>query len=80
MATLIPDTPKECSFGARLVYEKLGRDLDDATIILHSVGLPGLRTNNPRHSYCCADRFIMYGCWRYKLEVYLTDIRTKNLT
>ncbi|KFC76348.1 nuclease-related domain-containing DEAD/DEAH box helicase [Massilia sp. LC238] len=41
MATLIPDTPKECPFGERLVYEKLGRDLDDDTVILHSLGLPG---------------------------------------
>jgi hypothetical protein len=41
MATLIPDTPKECPYGERMVYEKLGRDLDDGIIVLHSLGLPG---------------------------------------
>lgn len=41
MATLIPDTPKECPYGERIVYEKLGRDLDDEIVVLHSLGLPG---------------------------------------
>lgn len=39
MATLIPDTPKECSHSERLVYERLGRELDREWIILHSLGL-----------------------------------------
>lgn len=39
MAVLIPDTPKTCPHGERIVYEKLGRDLDDDWIVLHSLGL-----------------------------------------
>jgi hypothetical protein len=41
MATLIPDTPKDCPYGERITYEKLGRDLDMDWIVLHSLGLPG---------------------------------------
>jgi hypothetical protein len=44
MAILIPEQPKECTYGERLVYEKLGRDLDDDWIILHSLGLHGHAT------------------------------------
>lgn len=44
MATLIPEQPKECPYGERLVYEKLGRDLDDDWIVLHSLGLHGHET------------------------------------
>ena len=40
MAILIPDTPKDCPHGERIVYEKLGRDLDEQWILLHSLGLP----------------------------------------
>ncbi|KAB2310668.1 DUF2075 domain-containing protein [Betaproteobacteria bacterium SCN2] len=39
MAVLIPDTPRECPNGERIVFEKLGRDLDDDWIIMHSLGL-----------------------------------------
>ncbi|MEA3640223.1 MAG: NERD domain-containing protein/DEAD/DEAH box helicase [Lamprobacter sp.] len=39
MAVLIPDTPKSCPHGERIVYEKFGRDLDDNWIVLHSLGL-----------------------------------------
>lgn len=39
MATLIPDTPKECPHSERILYERLGRDLDREWIILHSLGL-----------------------------------------
>lgn len=39
MATLIPEQPKECSYGERIVYEKLGRDLEREWIVLHSLGL-----------------------------------------
>lgn len=41
MATLIPETPKDCPYGERSVYEKLGRELDDEWIVLHSLGLTG---------------------------------------
>lgn len=44
MAILIPDTPKECGFSERRVYEKLGRDLDKDWIVLHSLGLHGHAT------------------------------------
>lgn len=44
MAILIPEQPKECTYGERLVYEKLGRDLDDDWIVLHSLGLHGHAT------------------------------------
>jgi hypothetical protein len=41
MAVLIPETPKDCPYGERSVYEKLGRDLDADWVVLHSLGLPG---------------------------------------
>lgn len=41
MATLIPDIPKDCAYGERLTYERLGRDLDRDWVILHSLGLHG---------------------------------------
>lgn len=44
MATLIPEQPKECPYGERSVYEKLGRDLDKEWIVLHSLGLHGHET------------------------------------
>lgn len=44
MATLIPEQPKECPYGERSVYEKLGRDLDREWIVLHSLGLHGHET------------------------------------
>ena len=44
MATLIPEQPKDCKYGERIVYEKLGRDLDADWVILHSLGLHGHET------------------------------------
>lgn len=44
MAILIPDQPKDCPYGERIVYEKLGRDLDPDWILLHSLGLHGHKT------------------------------------
>ncbi|MET0370688.1 MAG: NERD domain-containing protein [Sphingobium sp.] len=40
MAILIPDVPKKCPNGERIVYEKLGRELPADWIMLHSLGLP----------------------------------------
>lgn len=40
MAVLIPDIPKECPNGERIVYEKLGRELPSDWVVLHSLGLP----------------------------------------
>ena len=39
MAILIPDVPKECPNSERHVYERLGRELPDDWIVLHSLGL-----------------------------------------
>ena len=41
MAVLIPDVPKDCPNSERHVYERLGRDLPDTWIVLHSLGLAG---------------------------------------
>lgn len=39
MAMLIPEKPKECTNGERIVLERLARELGDDCIIFHSVGL-----------------------------------------
>lgn len=39
MAVLIPDTPKDCTRSERIVYQRLGAELDKDWIILHSLGL-----------------------------------------
>lgn len=44
MALLIPEQPKECPYGERSVYERLGRDLEASWIVLHSLGLHGHET------------------------------------
>lgn len=44
MATLIPEIPKDCPAGERVVYERLGRELPDEWVVLHSLGLPGHAT------------------------------------
>ena len=41
MAVLIPDIPKSCPNSERYLYERLGRELPDAWIVLHSLGLAG---------------------------------------
>lgn len=44
MATLIPQIPKDCPYGERVTYERLGRDLDPGWIVMHSLGLHGHKT------------------------------------
>jgi hypothetical protein len=39
VATLIPSVPKDCTRSERIVFERLGRELDPSWIILHSLGL-----------------------------------------
>ena len=39
MAVLIPDVPNDCPTSERHVYERLGRELPDPWIVLHSLGL-----------------------------------------
>ena len=39
MAVLIPDVPGDCPNSERFVYERLGRELPDAWVVLHSLGL-----------------------------------------
>ena len=41
MAILIPDVPKDCPNSERYVYERLGRELPEPWIVLHSLGLAG---------------------------------------
>lgn len=41
MAILIPEVPKKCNVSERLVFERLGRELPDDWVVLHSLGLPG---------------------------------------
>ena len=41
MAILIPDIPKDCPNSERYVFERLGRELPDSWIVLHSLGLAG---------------------------------------
>lgn len=40
MAVLIPAIPKDCPAGERVVYEKIGRELPDDWVAMHSLGLP----------------------------------------
>lgn len=44
MALLIPDTPGDCVASEKQVFDRLERDLDRETIVLHSVGLVRHRT------------------------------------
>lgn len=39
MAILIPAIPKDCNSSERLVYERLGRELPERWVIMHSLGL-----------------------------------------
>ena len=41
MAVLIPDVPKDCPNSERHAYARLGRELPDRWIVLHSLGLAG---------------------------------------
>lgn len=41
MAILIPGIPKDCPDSERYVFERLGRELPDSWIVLHSLGLAG---------------------------------------
>ncbi|HJW55300.1 MAG TPA: NERD domain-containing protein [Burkholderiaceae bacterium] len=65
MATLIPDSPKDCTYGERLVFEKLGRDLDNDWIVLHSLGLPG----HPKKLWGEADIVVLSTRGIFALEV-----------
>ena len=40
MVVLIPDVPKRCPNSERHVYDRLGRELPDNWVVLHSLGLP----------------------------------------
>ena len=44
LAVLIPDVPKDCPNSERYVYKRLGRELPDPWIVLHSLGLAGHET------------------------------------
>jgi hypothetical protein len=40
LAVLIPEVPKKCPNGERIVYERLGRELPADWVVLHSLNLP----------------------------------------
>ena len=65
MAVLIPDVPKDCPNSERHVYERLGRDLPDAWIVLHSLGLAG----HERKIWGEADIVILSELGVFALEV-----------
>jgi hypothetical protein len=44
MAVLIPDTPKDCTRSERVVYQRMGEELDKDWTVLHSLGLVDHRT------------------------------------
>ncbi len=44
MAILIPEQPKDCTYSERVLYERMGRELDNEWIVLHSLGLHGHET------------------------------------
>lgn len=44
MAVLVPEVPKKCTRSERMLYEKLGRELPEDWVVLHSLGLPGHET------------------------------------
>ncbi|MDX8526998.1 NERD domain-containing protein [Mesorhizobium sp. MSK_1335] len=65
MAVLIPDVPKDCPNGERLVYEKLGRELPADWVVLHSLGLPRHETK----IWGEADIVVLSSQGVYSLEV-----------
>lgn len=44
VAILLPDAPKDCPRSERIVFQKLGNDLPEDWVVLHSLGLPGHET------------------------------------
>lgn len=74
MATLIPDTPKKCSHSERGVYERLGRELPDDWIVLHSLGLPG----HEKKIWGEADIVILSSTGVFALEVKGGEVSCKD--
>ncbi|MFT9251583.1 MAG: NERD domain-containing protein [Acetobacter okinawensis] len=65
MAILIPDVPERCPNSERLVYERLGRELPDDWVVLHSLGLPG----HEKKIWGEADMIILSTLGVFALEV-----------
>lgn len=65
MAILIPDVPDKCPNSERLVYERLGRELPEEWVVLHSLGLPGHKTK----IWGEADMIVLSALGVFALEV-----------
>lgn len=65
MAILIPEAPKSCPNGERLVYERIGRELPDGWVALHSLGLP----NHEKKIWGEADIVILSTAGVFAIEV-----------
>lgn len=65
MAILIPDVPGKCPNSERHVYERLGRELPDDWVVLHSLGLPG----HEEKIWGEADMVILSSAGVFALEV-----------
>jgi len=65
MAILIPEVPKSCPNGERLVYERIGRELPDGWVALHSLGLP----NHEKKIWGEADIVILSTAGVFAIEV-----------
>jgi len=65
MAILIPDTPKDCTRSERVVYQRLGAELDNNWVVLHSLGLVDHDTKRRGE----ADIVIVSGRGIFVLEV-----------
>lgn len=65
MAVLIPDVPGKCPNSERHVYERLGRELPDDWVVLHSLGLPG----HEEKIWGEADMVILSSAGVFALEV-----------
>jgi hypothetical protein len=65
MAIVIPDFPKDTTASERLLFERLGRELDDEWIVLHSLGLSG----HPRKLWGEADFVVLSTKGVFVLEI-----------
>ncbi len=65
MAILIPEVPKDCPNSERHIYSRLGSELPDDWVVLHSLGL----ANHPQKIWGEADIVILSGSGIFALEV-----------
>src|SRR4051794_8532980 len=65
MAILIPEVPRDCTNSERFVYERLGRELPDEWIVIHSLGL----SNHKRKIWGEADIVVLSNLGFFALEI-----------